>query len=694
MKNNTEVLYAYGGYAMMGYYEAGIVYDNTVRFEGATVTGNVFGGYYYLDDTLAQGNHVEFASGINSVAALHVYGDLNITGGTQNKIGTVDKIQDGVAISGGSDNIFEHGLDAFSGGIKITGGTTTVRDMIGSTNDPASKVSVAGTGSLRLDGNGGSAFAITGDMEISSGGEVSLVDLSASPASLIFKQDSGKLTVGSGGILDLGIHTLTLANSGTVTFENNSTIVSAGDGTDLGTLKIPSGYDWGFAAENSSVNVLYTGPKLTSGQSIITADVMPINATGSRFYSPIYSLEFGPTGVRVDEYIGYGGGLSQLATGPNPNLSRVGSLLDAISDDAMTDPASQEIIDSLGTVVSSIFGLGLSPADADVALRQLIGESVLNVQLAATNIAMKTQGVVFGRLDKLRSGSGITPPSVGSAGEQNRLWVGGFGTWARQRNADGVYGYDYEAGGFSLGYDRTFSGMEGLVLGFAVSFSFGKLDTNDGLSDVDIDTAGFGLYGSYSFRNGAFLDASFAYAKSSNKYTANLVTGGQKKGSFDIDTWHFALRGGMNFEAGNFVITPSLGLRYLRFRQEGFTEQVINSTFPRNYFGKVSDYLVEIPLEIKIKTTLGSGDVQVTPELRLGYTYAPKRPDNVQSVGFVGNPRMVPIYGVKPPRSTMQVGLGVNIKTGGAVDIFVNYDANFAKGFHEHKGSLGLEFQF
>jgi outer membrane autotransporter protein len=150
----------------------------------------------------------------------------------------------------------------------------------------------------------------------------------------------------------------------------------------------------------------------------------------------------------------------------------------------------------------------------------------------------------------------------------------------------------------------------------------------------------------------------------------------------------------MNFEAGNFEITPSLGVRYLWFRQEAFTEEVLNSYYPRNFYGKVSDHLVEIPFELKIKTTLGSGDLKVTPELRLGYTYAAKRPDNTVMVGFLGNGRQVPIYGVKAPRSTMQAGLGVNIETGGPVDLFVNYDANFAKRFYEHKGSLGIGFQF
>jgi outer membrane autotransporter protein len=211
---------------------------------------------------------------------------------------------------------------------------------------------------------------------------------------------------------------------------------------------------------------------------------------------------------------------------------------------------------------------------------------------------------------------------------------------------------------------------------------------------VDIDTAGLGLYGSYSFQSGAFLDASFAFANSRDKRAANLMTGGQKKGAFDIDAWRFAPQGGMNFAAGNFAIAPSLGLHYLRYRQEGFAEWAINANFPRNYYGKVSDDLVEIPLEIKINTTWGSGDVKVTPELRLGYAYAAKRPDNVQSVGFVGNSRVVPIYGVKRPRSSARVGLGVNIETGGPVDLFVNYDANFAKGFYERKGSLSLGFQF
>jgi outer membrane autotransporter protein len=258
-----------------------------------------------------------------------------------------------------------------------------------------------------------------------------------------------------------------------------------------------------------------------------------------------------------------------------------------------------------------------------------------------------------------------------------------------------VFGYKFHNGGFALGYDRALGFVDGLVIGISAAFSSGKLDTNDGRSTLDIDTQGFGVYFSYTAKNGVFIDASAALAWSQNDSHVNLVTGGTKTGSFDISTFQIGTRLGVNLEAAGYVFTPSIGIRYLSFRQEAWSEIVEGSQFPvKIFYAKVSDHLVEFPLSIKISRTFETPSVRITPELRLGLTYVAVRPDNVVKFGVQGYNGINVLYGVKMARTTFQAGFGLKIETNSILDAFINYDLNKASGYTEHKASLGFGFEF
>jgi outer membrane autotransporter protein len=394
----------------------------------------------------------------------------------------------------------------------------------------------------------------------------------------------------------------------------------------------------------------------------------------------------------VLEYSGASGAVDKIADGKSfrmtQNYVNAAALIGAIENDANYGPLSDRLADAVVAIS------GLDPGLAEIALKQLIGESILGVSEAVSDIALKTTGVVFGRLDIIRTSSTLTPPAAGSPDDLNRVWAGGFGTWARQDNRNDVYGYRYRSGGFALGYDRNVAALDGLVLGASMAFSTGELESNSGFSSVDIDTFGFGLYGSYTHPSGIFFDLSASYGRSDNESEVFLVTGGKKTGKFHVDTWQLAARTGYVINAGSMSIVPSVGVRYLTFRQGAWHETVTGSAIPGNTFGKRSEHLVEIPVQVKINGTFTVGTAQVTPELRLGYTYAAKRPDNTLRVGFAGYDGQTVIQGIKARRSTFQAGTGVKVSTGGLLDVFVNYDASFASGFYEHRGSMGIGLEF
>jgi outer membrane autotransporter protein len=351
---------------------------------------------------------------------------------------------------------------------------------------------------------------------------------------------------------------------------------------------------------------------------------------------------------------------------------------------------------------------GLISGDSDLAatlltalLKQSAGESVIGVTEAISLSTYKSQGVILGRLDKIHESATAVPPAAGYGDNSNRVWVGGFGSWAKQKSEDGIDGYDYDSGGVSIGYDRMVDSVPGLRFGVAGSFSTGDLKSSNGAAKVDIDTFSFGLYGSYLASNSVFFDATVSYGSSNNDSEVRLlnaagVYGGVKKGSFDIDTFLAGARVGKIISFDNVNVTPSLGVRYLNFSQEGWRETITGTggLGLANWFGKRSDSVVEIPLQVKINGTFEAGSATVTPELRLGWTLMAKKPDNELTIGFVGSDLSTTVFGTKARTNSFQVGAGVKIDVGDTVDIFANYDLDVAKKYTDHVASLGVGFNF
>jgi hypothetical protein len=332
----------------------------------------------------------------------------------------------------------------------------------------------------------------------------------------------------------------------------------------------------------------------------------------------------------------------------------------------------------------------------EMAARQLIGESIVNVGSAVNATTLKTQGVVYGRLDRIRdSVDTLTPPAAGSGAGFNRLWAGGFGVWADEDYSRNVYGYDYSAGGVSLGYDRLVDSVPGLTMGISGALSKGDLDNKDSYTRVDIDTVGVGLYGSYAFADGMFVDGNFSYSHSKNNYVTNVITGGQKHGDFSVNTFQFGLRTGTVYNYGTFTLIPSIGLMFLNSRQNAFTESV-TGTSPvfANWYSQRNDHQIDIPLLLKVNTTFDTGSARITPELRLGWTFVAKKPENTMSYGFVGSNFSAINEGIKPKTNLFQVGAGLKVNAGSYLDVFFNYDLEAAKGFRSHNASAGLGFEF
>ncbi|MDR1110235.1 MAG: autotransporter domain-containing protein [Deltaproteobacteria bacterium] len=641
--NNVEVSgNVYGGW---GRDDAIVIQDNKVTIEGGTniVLGNIYGGYHENGSSSATGNIIEILGGNNDLrGSVIAYGELNIKGGNNifgSTVGTGLTGQD-ITISGG-DSTFQADMAAAGGQININDAT------------------------VRL-----------GHIGISAAG----------------------VNVNDGGILDIGMSTVTMTASN-ISFNNNSILKIAYDGTVQGFIDAGSSGGVGFAdGARIDLKPVAGNPTYWKGKELIknAAAISGQGLIGSSFYE--FEESCGGHCLAVKDRLSFGKALDdisgRLPVRKTPNLAAAFGLMDRIEASGENDALVTDLIGAIQNMET------LDPREAELALRQLIGESVLNVSSGVASTALRTQGVVLNRLDRIREIEidDLTPPAAGSGSELNRIWVGGFGVFADAKNRGDVFGYEYTGAGFAMGYDRRIDAVPGLRVGLSASFASADLDNNDGRTKADLDTNGLGVYGSYSPQNGVvFLDANVAYAHTKSEYTTNLVTGGIKDGSFGIDSWQFGLRAGAILRAGSVQIVPGLGVRYVTLSQDAWSEglrAVPAGTAVANSFAKKTDHQVDIPLQVKFNSTLETETTLITPELRLGWTFAAKRPDNELNVGFVGSTQTARIVGLKPHANSLQAGAGLKVNTGGALDVFLNYDLDAAKDYRGHNGSLGVGFEF
>ncbi|MDR1083341.1 MAG: autotransporter domain-containing protein [Deltaproteobacteria bacterium] len=526
---------------------------------------------------------------------------------------------------------------------------------------------------------------------------------------------SNGLTVG--GRLSLAAHQLLV--DGDFIFGDQAVMVISKSASDLsqtgsqGRLTVT-----GSLTTNGSVKIDANFNNLPDdSQPLITAGTSVANYFDS-FFSEFFTLILGNEGksIYIDNFllagIGNGSGnnsndtwFDNIIKNSSGNGHKLVNLITALEYQAKEDKSKFEDNGPLWPLFEGIFKawnyhyqLAVNSGNTDIFKRFLVqnsGELLLNAFYPTEDFASKVQKAVYSRLDGLRGAITLSdPPSFGDSDFNSRLWVNFIGSWSKQKNHNSVYGFDYNGRGINLGYDYMVESVPSLTLGFNGSLSSGEVKSNAGYASIDVDSIDFGLYGSYIFDNGFFLDAAVDYGKSKNESKIQAY-GGSKLANFDLSYWQFGVRTGLVLAYGDFRITPSVGLRYLSAHQKAFSEKFSGSPFAiRNFFENKKDKTLEIPVQVKVNADLSVGEAQILPELRLGVVMTAKKPDSKLNVGLIGYDSRMTINGIKASSPKFQAGAGVQVKVMDNLNVFVNYDLDAASGYVSHNAAIGLEFSF
>ncbi|MDR1577743.1 MAG: autotransporter domain-containing protein, partial [Deltaproteobacteria bacterium] len=633
------------------------LFNSTTDVNGSvSISGGVNKFIKYLNTT---GGLIISGAGESVFNATDVKGVVNISGGVNNFVDYLNVtgatgaviISDGksvfnativngsVSISGGANEFAgDLNITGARGDIIVSGGNNTFGNI--TTNNSSNNITISAsnntfneniqTNTLTFDG--GSNYFNGSDQTINTNANSPVVAKNGSQLyiiaseniltfnnSLVIKENSGLNIQGTGnsatlavegnsgleleGTLDLGTNGLDV--TGNVTFKDGATFKFDYNATSgaQGYLSATENIN---IDEGDIVKVEPTNIYAVDDTVNIIEFVGKSDWTIENFDSVFLKLEFDdseyPTGIyanvkQADEIIDTLSGLTGDTHNKHELAILTGKLESSIaSATGAKRTALRALYEKLMDRFVEAYNSDNPVNNVDRLLREATGEAIVSAQAAVLETVIKAQGVVFKRLDQIHASMVATPPSAGSEDTFNRAWVGGFGSWARQKDRDGIYGYDYNSGGISLGYDHRAEGISGLRFGIVTSFSFGKIDNNSGWSEVDVDTAGVGIYGSYLLDNGLFIDANFAYAQSKNESKVFTLGGGYKKGDFDIGTWQIGTQAGMIFDLGSFKLTPTVGLRYLSVDQDAFRERAFSgSGAVLNYFPKKTDHIFEIP---------------------------------------------------------------------------------------------------
>jgi outer membrane autotransporter protein len=646
--------------------------ENEVHINNVTVR-SLFGGLVSVTNNTVKDNLIVIEGGTNIINSNAIsYGSIEIKDGINTFKGIVSTRQAGknIDITGGNSE--------FRGTLLVVASDeTTASGNVNVTN-----------ATLRFT----SAASVTHKATTFNFNSNSLLELGTNSANTF----DGNATFANGAVLNLGTN-YDSNFDGNVTFASGSTLKTTyGGTTQYGKLTTTSG---GVVSGASNVNVVLSVGEGFSADDWIGKEIIIGDAASdfTYFSSQFYGFEIPVAGtLRVKERYTTQDIIENalgFSVSGKVNYVNAGNFLEAVLSGGNTDMA--------GDFMAALSEIGALPASLkEVAFKQLIGEPVVNIPQAAAATAFRAQGVVNNRLDRLREIEldNLTPPAAGGGEALNRVWAGGFGVWADAKSKNGVFGFDYEGGGVALGYDRRFEGVPGLRLGVSTAFSNGTMDNKDGLTEVDVDTYSIGLYGSYNLPGGLFFDGNVAYGRAKNEYaTRQLVGAPVVSGEFDVDSWQFGARVGYVVKTGSWQFIPSVGLRYLKLKQDSWAERPTDVA--RRWFAEKTDSELDVPLQVKISTTFEAGSAVITPEFRLGYAIVADKPDNLMNVGHINHnnvyePGTYPVLGIRSRRNTFQAGAGVKVNTGGALDFFVNYDLDAASGYKSHNASIGLGFEF
>lgn len=655
---------------------------------------------------VAPGDSVGQATGIDTTAGGLLTVNPNININSLNDVG-----------GGITNNINNTASILFLGSSTVTGytGTNLIRflDITAGANATTvnfngdvftTQFNVSGTGTVNFNGN---------------------VNLGIVAASTIFAAD-GFINLGTGQLLNSAITTNT-ANTGTLTLNGGSSVIGAiggasglkqinvvgGDasvtgaiqarGFDLGSntlgmigaLTINSG---GFIKTTLASDSVY-GRILVNGDSQITGGAITVIPTVTG------ALTNGTTYKIVDADSGTSGAVVAIDNSNSPRYTFTGDTLNGDVNLYLTGIAP------LSTLVSTPGALAVAPildVNAPVGSDLLVIQDAIAVlsttgaidnalaqlapgttNLAAPWVAAQTtrqfEDLWMARMDEIQTAcepdKSNAPKNVQACKnteQQGNWWAKGFGSRGTQGNINNMNGYDTEAYGLMLAYDKPLNNQTRVGLGGGYANS--TIDGNNSSGNTDIDS--YQVTGYLHYTPGPwFVQAALTAGVNDYESSRNIVFPGVNRratSEYTGQQYTGIVTLGKHYQLNETTITPLASLQASHIRVGSYTERGAGDA---NLRVESQDYnFVQSTLGVKAERVIRSGSSIYSPEVHVKWLHDFNSTTMEQDAAFTGGGARFNAQGIKQDRDLYNVGAGVTF-------LSCNCDKNSwtVKGLYDYK---------
>ena len=340
-----------------------------------------------------------------------------------------------------------------------------------------------------------------------------------------------------------------------------------------------------------------------------------------------------------------------------------------------TDPTLGSLVAKLDT---------LSAADLNRALDTLVPTIAAAIANTSSQISTSVSNVVSSR-NRLGASSGDEMVLGNST-----LWSKAYGSLGKQKEKDGINGFDLKTYGLGLGYENEYK--DGQLLGTGLFYTNANVDINGVSQKTDVDAYSLALYGNNLLKdNKTTIYYQGAYTWQKNDSKRDLFDGTQANAKFTTKILSLDLGVGHKININESLhMEPKLGVTYKHYSNPNYSETGSSANITTNKFTS-SELLGNAELNMGYKINDFS---KITALAGVGYDF--KNDNNIVTSSFSAAPsNSFDTKGIDNGRWKYVAGLGydVDVNNQNNINLSYNFQGEGSK-YTNHGLALNYRYKF
>ncbi len=373
-----------------------------------------------------------------------------------------------------------------------------------------------------------------------------------------------------------------------------------------------------------------------------------------------------------------------------PNNEAVAEALES----AGADPASSNDMFYILTQIDQM----TSAKEVNDALEQMLPDvsgAVIQQSFSTLNTFLST---VFQRLAFLRQGMEVGPAGFSSGDFLNGvgIWTQGFGHYSEQGDRGGITGYEAAVYGGALGVDKLIT--DAIRIGASFSYAYTNVNSRSGFGpNTNINTYQNTLYGTFE-KDNFYVDllGAFSYGQYETRRSI-MFPGVNRRAKGEYDGFQFATRIETGYtielkQLKSLQVTPRINLQYSHLYLDGYREtdagalnlNVRHSNYDAMLMGLGSSFAY--PVENKCGTFI--------PQVHAMWYYDFFGEGQQSTSTFNGGGSSFRANGIRPAKSSFNLGGQLTFLTKGSVRLSANYDMQVKENYWGHNYYLTARIDF